>query len=113
MNLQKVILSQYKENYPQDKLKEISARTNIQITRVFRILNGAEMKLTEYESFRSAINTDYEADELVLLAKKSLLLLSKEKRETFISQFKHSIKINNYQSLACSSLNFNIKVQAL
>lgn len=98
MNLQNAIIKQYKENYPNDKLKEISQKTNIQITRVFRILNGAEMKLSEYESFNHAIGSHYQADELVILAKKSLNHISKKRRESLIKHFNQIIKLSELQS---------------
>lgn len=40
-------------NYP--TLKSISKDTGVQITRAFRILNGASMKLSEYEVFNKKI----------------------------------------------------------
>lgn len=55
MSLQEKIIYQYKQLYPNDTLREISFKTNIQITRVFRLLNGKKMRLEEYESFHSAI----------------------------------------------------------
>lgn len=54
--LQDSILRQYKEIYPSDSLKEISKRTKIQITRVFRLFNGSEMKISEYESFYNSVS---------------------------------------------------------
>ena len=56
--LQNATIQAYKAVFPDDKLKNISERTSIQITRVFRILNGSEMKLTEYEAFQNAIFQD-------------------------------------------------------
>ena len=37
-------------------LRKISEDTNIQITRVFRILNGSEMKISEFEIFSSLVS---------------------------------------------------------
>ena len=51
MNYQESILKRYKETFPKHTLKNISEETGIQMTRVFRLLNGAEMKLKEYEEF--------------------------------------------------------------
>jgi hypothetical protein len=55
-SLQSEIISQYKVKYPKHTLKEISKATGIQNTRVFRIMNGSEMKLSEYESLKECIN---------------------------------------------------------
>ncbi len=55
MNLQKQVIEQFKKLYPGCTLQSISNETGIQITRVFRIINGNEMKLSEYEAFQRAI----------------------------------------------------------
>ena len=36
-------------------LKKIAADTGIQLTRVFRILNGSTMKLSEYQTFNKLV----------------------------------------------------------
>lgn len=56
MNLQETILKQYQSTFNNPPLRETSERTGIHLTRVFRIINGAPMKLHEYESFKSVLN---------------------------------------------------------
>lgn len=56
MNLQTRILADYREVYPNHTLREISRKTEIQLTRIFRLLNGAPMKLAEYERFHELIH---------------------------------------------------------
>ncbi len=56
MTLQEKTLHRYRQLYPNQPLREISARTGIQITRVFRLFNGKIMKVGELEAFESAIN---------------------------------------------------------
>ena len=58
MSLQTNILKDYRSLFPQDTLREISNRTGIQLTRVFRLLNGSPMKLAEYESFYDLIELE-------------------------------------------------------
>lgn len=58
MNYQESIIKSFKETFPHKTLKTISAETGIQMTRVFRIFNGAEMKLKEYEAFERILNRD-------------------------------------------------------
>jgi len=58
MSLQTNILKDYRALFPQDTLREISNRTGIQLTRVFRLLNGSPMKLAEYESFYDLIELE-------------------------------------------------------
>lgn len=55
MSLQNRILKEYRQHYPQHTLREISHQTGIQLTRVFRLMNGSAMKLEEFESFSNAI----------------------------------------------------------
>ncbi len=56
MDLQKIIIKRYKEAFPQNTLKNIAEETGIQQTRVFRIFNGYEMKISEFQKFEDAIN---------------------------------------------------------
>lgn len=55
MKEQNRVLNQYFELYGKVTLKRISKDTGIQITRVFRIINGCEMKLNEYLAFEEQI----------------------------------------------------------
>lgn len=56
MTLQEKTLHKYRQLFPNQPLREISARTGIQITRVFRLFNGKIMKVGELEAFERAIN---------------------------------------------------------
>jgi hypothetical protein len=56
MSLQNSTIQRYRLFYPQETLREISARTGIQITRVFRLINGKPMRLKEFEAFEKAIH---------------------------------------------------------
>lgn len=55
MDLQEKILKQYLSLFKKPTLKSIAADTGIQMTRVFRILNGSPMKLSEYQTFRKKV----------------------------------------------------------
>jgi hypothetical protein len=57
MSLQNTTIQRYRLFFPQETLREISARTGIQITRVFRLVNGKPMRLQEFEAFEKAIQT--------------------------------------------------------
>lgn len=56
MTLQQKTLQRYRQLFPNETLREISARTGIQITRVFRLFNGKTMKVVELEAFERAID---------------------------------------------------------
>lgn len=55
--IQQETINRYKKKYPNHTFREISAQTGIQLTRVFRIINGYEMKLSEYLAFQKVINS--------------------------------------------------------
>jgi hypothetical protein len=55
MTLQNKTIQRYRLFFPQETLREVSARTGIQITRVFRLFNGKTMKVGELEAFEKAI----------------------------------------------------------
>ena len=55
MKFQESILLQYTRLTGNVTLRSISNDTGLQITRIFRLLNGAEMKLNEYRIFYGKI----------------------------------------------------------
>ena len=56
MKLQAAVLKKYLDKMGKVTIREIADDTGIQMTRVFRIMNGAEMKLSEYEIFKERLN---------------------------------------------------------
>lgn len=96
MSYQTHILNRYKETYPKHTLNEISKKTGIQVTRVFRILNGSEMKVSEYESFENAIDTkSYSSLQLLKTAKKCLATLSEESLNSLVQEMNLKLKLKN------------------
>lgn len=55
MSLQNKTIQRYRLYFPNESLRQISSRTGIQITRVFRLINGKPMKVGELEAFEKAI----------------------------------------------------------
>ncbi|NOT77473.1 MAG: hypothetical protein HOP07_00560 [Bacteriovoracaceae bacterium] len=55
MDSQKIILEQYSLLFGKPTIKEIAKDTGIQLTRVFRLLNGSSMKLSEYLVFQKKV----------------------------------------------------------
>ncbi len=53
--LQQAIIKQYHQVFQNRTYREIADHTGIQMTRVFRIFNGAPMKLCEYETLYQKI----------------------------------------------------------
>ncbi len=56
MDIQHQTISRYKVIFPKDKLRDMAKRTGINLTRIYRIMNGKLMKVSELEKFNSAIN---------------------------------------------------------
>lgn len=55
MEIQNDLLNKFKRLYNDPTYKEIASLTGIQLTRVFRLFNGFEMKLSEYLIFTSLL----------------------------------------------------------
>lgn len=54
--LQKELLRRYSELMGAPSLKEIAEDTGIQVTRVFRLFNGHEMRMAEYFIFKQRVD---------------------------------------------------------
>jgi hypothetical protein len=93
MQTQATLLKRYKEVYPKDTFQVISKKTNIQITRVFRIFNGSEMKLKEYLSINELLQSKIDSKQFIQSAKSCLENLSIDKVESLMNQMNHSLKI--------------------
>ena len=52
---QKKLISTYRSIFPKETYKTTALRTQIQQTRLFRIFNGAEIKLSEFEILNQLI----------------------------------------------------------
>lgn len=104
MNLQTSILKKYTRAYPNETLRDTACRTGIQKTRAFRLFNGAEMKLSEYQLFASAINNKDEdsyyvsQSEFLTTAKECFCELSAERLEQLLVKMKHNLKLKQFNS---------------
>ena len=56
MSVQARVIKRYLNIHENPTLKYISEDTQIQMTRVFRLINGSQMKLNEYLKFQNSIN---------------------------------------------------------
>lgn len=95
--LQKTIINQYQEAFPRDTLQEISRKTGIQITRVFRILNGSDMKVKEYEAFQNAIGSIFTYSDFVDLSKTYITNIDSKKVQFIINLMQSHLKIKSLQ----------------
>lgn len=100
MTLQKKTLARYRQYYPHDTLREISARTGIQITRVFRLFNGKTMKVAELEAFDRVINEKLEASPEIhnfnAIMEKASIFLTNEELAKLVSQIERKITARSF-----------------
>ena len=99
MSLQHEVLERYLEVYRKPTLKFISENTGIQITRVFRLLNGSEMKLHEYQAFLNSLNEKNnryaKEDEIFKTVREILFLLPEETIEECHQYLKRKIQLRH------------------
>lgn len=92
--LQNSIIKNYKTYFPNDTLKDISNKTNIQLTRVFRIFNGSEMKLCEYEKLEIVIDRKISANDFCSVARECFSSLSQGKLDQLYAEMKQFLKLS-------------------
>jgi hypothetical protein len=99
MNMQEIVIKRYQELFPREPLRETAAKTGIQITRVFRIFNGSEMKLKEYESFEKIIQDTrpqtVNNEAFLKVTRDCLLHLSENKISEYIHDMNMALKIKS------------------
>ncbi len=108
MSLQSSILHRYRLAFPDEPLRETSEKTGIQLTRVFRIINGSEMKLKEFEAFENALLNNSQAptiNQFMNLSKQSLECLSDKKIAYIMGQMAQAIQIHNVKNNNLRYLN--------
>ena len=96
MSLQVWIIDKYIRSTGFKTLKEISKDTGIQLTRVFRILHGKEMKLKEFEIFqkKSFFNLDNSL-KIVSLANECAFKLDDKNILEITNFMKRNIKVSD------------------
>ncbi len=99
---QSQILKKYMDLNGQPTLREICEDTGIQLTRIFRLLNGSEMKIGEYMTFKNRINKNFSGNSLQELGAQCDRLLSEEIKSELVYLLKNKIKMQNYKSEARS-----------
>jgi hypothetical protein len=104
-NLQTTLINRYQTAYPTDTLKEISSKTGIQITRVFRLFNGSEMKISEYESFERTLEKNETHSEFYQLTKRCFSHLNQDRLEYLTTLMKHSLKLIDIKTNSIKSQN--------
>jgi hypothetical protein len=100
MTLQQKTLHRYRQLFPTKPLREISASTGIQITRVFRLFNGKIMKVGELEAFEKAIsekiNEKPHAEILTNLIEEASTILSSEDLRKIAEYVARKVSARNF-----------------
>lgn len=94
--LEKEVIRRYRQVFPKDTLKAISEKTGIQITRVFRIMNGKPMKVRELEIFERILKTECKETkkltEIERLTKLAVSYLSVKDLDQIVQYLERKIK---------------------
>ncbi len=94
MKLQKWVIEKYINLTGLNTLNDISKDTGIQITRVFRLIHGKEMKLKEFEIFQSKIFKNLKKSSSILsLINECLLKLGDPKLEEIDETLRRALLI--------------------
>jgi hypothetical protein len=109
MELQKKILQDYREVFGQQTFREISTVTGIQQTRVFRLFNGSQMKLCEYEIFQQILRFRQTGrPEVFKLLKDCETRLSQQGLKEIENFLDQKIRLWKVVNIACSTPKKNV-----
>jgi hypothetical protein len=95
LELQKTILTKYKKVHGPQTYKKIAEDTGINISRIFRIFNGALMKINEYEIFKKKTHPKNESEGCSeVFINKSLLRIESKDIQYIKNLLKRKIRMN-------------------
>lgn len=101
MSIQTKIIEQFLRLYGNLSYQKIADVTDIQVTRVFRILNGAEMKLSEFIVFEKLILIKCkEKAKLDLLADRCSQVLSARELKEICEVLRDKLKVFQLDQLS-------------
>ena len=94
--MQQSIIHQYLQLRGRPTLKVMVEDTGIQMTRIFRLLNGSIMKVDEYQSFQEKIHElQGHRGDLPLLALKCSSVLSVRALKILQGNMEHYLELHN------------------
>jgi hypothetical protein len=103
MKMQEDVIQRYRQAYPKDKLREMSRRTGINLTRIYRIINGKEMSVGELEIFNNLIdeqlNSRPEYSKLQELIENAFSLYTKSEINKLIDLIERKNFLYSYRKL--------------
>ena len=99
MNLQKNTINRFRKIYPKQTYVQISQMSGIQQTRAFRIFNGSEMKITEFEVLEKLIDDSDLANDLQRkfssTYKSALMNFSENKLKKYLFKIQREFQIES------------------
>lgn len=93
---QKAILNRYRETYPKESIRATAKRIGVHYSRLSRVISGAEMKVSEYESLNKLIaEKSLSSDYSIRLFNEALTKLPQKKMTELVVLLERSLI--NYQ----------------
>lgn len=93
MSLQLNQLEQIKKLYPDYSFQELATKLDMEKTRVFRLFNGYEMKLSEFEKIKLHLDQTLEGDsDFLAISHKCLNDLALNEVESLKEQMERSLR---------------------
>ncbi len=93
--LQNEVLSEYVKMLGNPPLRVISENTGINMSRIFRLYNGSEMSLKEYQVFKNEMMRIKEISSLDDLIERCLYKLSKDKLSKIVVDLERSLVVSS------------------
>ena len=103
---QNELIKMFKNRFPDYSLKDIAELTGINKTRLFRILRGQEMKLSEFNKFDSLLHENT-LQKVVLQCSESLPHNHLEKLHSILERHLDSYLLAHDMKTFCSNKNLN------
>jgi len=87
------ILKDFKTKFPNHSLRKISSLTGINASRLFRVFNGHEMKVSELEKFQAVLieSKDSPSVELLDLSRTCYKFLSQDRIQKIVDEIKFNL----------------------
>lgn len=104
---QTALIEAYFKKYPKDSLRKVSERTSIQKTRVYRIFNGHEMKVSEFQTIENLIIDNKMESTFLTLTKKCIQQLQSSQIKEIQDLMKKQIKLAKYSYLQDYQIHIN------
>ena len=100
--IQHNLIRSYKSLFPKETIKQTALKNQIQQTRVFRIFNGSEMSISEYEKLNLSIQENTNGS-LFLFQQLSYMCVTSLKASDInelIMEMQYTLDLRNFREVA-------------